>query len=214
MGYNDRARLSDFLDDEDWGIEKLMQKLLTVEDFLDIWRACRGGCDPAMGLIFTLAQSKLTTLEEFESSIPRDTGSGGFQGLLDMIKKYPGYLAQKEKRLDKLPFDLLGKIASEISAKPKPTGKQNRPLWKTIASNAGLSPQDIKNLDMPASRAWQRESMTMKFIEIVNQRYPKKKVSWLIKGLLAANRNDVIDDTKLFGDCRKDCCKHLFPPKN
>jgi len=208
MGYNDRVRLSDLLDGND--IEELMRKLLSAQDVLYIWRACHGGHDPAMGLIFTLAQSKLTTLAEFREFASKDD-SGKAKRLLDIIDEYPQY---SNETLDKLPFDLLAKIASEISANPHPTRERSRPLWKTIASSAKLSPQSIKNLDMPTFRASQHESMTMKFIEIVGQRYPEKKVSWLVKGLLAVNRRDIVGNYKLFVHCREHCCKHLFTTNN
>ena len=218
MGYNDRVRLSDMLDGN--GIEVLMRKLLSAQDALDIWRACHGGHDPAMGLIFTLAQSKLTTLKEFREFASKANedgpgkaskdGPGKAKRLLDIIEEYPGYF---NETLDKLPFDLQAKIASEISANPHPSRERNQPLWKTIAGHADLSPQSIKNLDMPTLRA-QHESMTMKFIEIVGQRYPEKKVSWLVKGLLAVNRRDILVDCKLFVHCREHCCKHLFTTNN
>jgi len=216
---NDRVLLSNLLDSN--GIQDLVGKLLNAQDALDIWRACHGGHDPAMGLIFTLAQSKLTTLKEFREFASKANGDGPGKAskdgpgkakrLLDIIEEYPGYF---NETLDKLPFDLLAKIASEISANPHPSREQSWPLWKTIAGHAGLNDQDIRVLDIPTLRASKRESMTMKFIEIVGQRYPEKKVSWLVKGLLAVNRRDIVVNRKLFVHCREHCCKNLFTTNN
>ena len=204
MGFNARSQLKDALDMN--GIEILIQELVTVSDFIDIWRACNGGNNPAMGLLVTLGQSHLTTLSEFEALITqiKEPKDDRFLHLLPILTNCSDEV--KHKRLDLLPFKLLGVIASEISACPLPVHNQGQPLWKTIADEAGFNMQSIYNLDRPAAQSQQRESMTMAFIKIVNQRYPRKNVAWLAQGLKLIKRIDVLYNERIFRDCRKKGC--------
>ena len=179
-----------------------MLKLLTQDEFIHVWRACNGGTDPAMGLIYYLAQSQLMKLRRFQA-LSIEAYPKRCSELLTTISKYP---REMETRLDKLPSDLLLDIALKISAKPHPVGEQDDPLWKGIASAAKVDVQSIANLDMPAAQSQQRTSMTMKFIELVNQKYPCEKIAWLAKGLEAIGKNNVLQNVSVFSECLKRGC--------
>ena len=201
MKYKDRYALRRKLDSN--GIEKLVRKLLKHDDYLDIWRACHGGVTPATGLIHTLAGSKCTTLKDF-----RDTASEvepeRSKTLLDIIDNYREKMATS---IDKLPRELEEKILSEISANPFPVTEQQHPLWKSIADAYDIDMTSIDNLDIPARRAAGCESMTMQFLEIVNQRHLSTTVAWLANGLLAVGRRDVIRFLKCFDDSGEHLCE-------
>ena len=212
MRYSARTQLSDSLDAR--GIDKLIHQV-SGEDFIDIWRECNGGNQPAFGLIYLLAQSKLVTLEKFQNRASEEEPERS-KRLVEIIKTYLRENPEKKKviletRLDRLPFTLLLQITSEISPNPYPIEKQTRPLWKSIGCAFDFEISILDSLDIPAVRANLRESMTMKFIEIMNQRYPSRKVAWLAKGLKDIQRNDLLCDRKVFGQCIDHGCVKLPP---
>ena len=194
MGFISRDKLAQLLDPN--GIDDLMPLFLNNDDCRDVWRACHGGVDPAMGLIYTLATSQLTTLEQF-IEYAREAKPEGSKMLLHTIEDYTKNMGEDKKnrvmktRLDNLKYELINKIAKEISVKKDPVPQQQAPLWKFIADKAGVGMGSINCLNIPAIRASQCESMTMKCLEVVNQRYPLKTVAWLANGLLDKGRNDV-----------------------
>ena len=224
MGYNSRKTLAQLLDPD--GIDDLMLQPLKNDDCKDewmgwdklcrdVWSACHGGTNPAMGLIYTLATSQLTTLEEF-ITYASEAEPEGSKMLLHTIEDYTKNMGEDEKnrvmktRLDNLKCKLINKIAKEISAKKYPVPQQQAPLWKSIAGKAEVKMASIKYLDMPAIRASQCESMTMKFLDLVNQRYTSKTVAWLADGLLAIGRNDVFVQLASFDDsCFDKDGKHM-----
>ena len=182
------------------GIELLAEKLVSLKDWLDIWRCCNGGTYPAMGMISRLAESMVTTLGALrEYAVAADQ-----ERSVKLVQLIDSNRNAINSRLDKLPFTLLGQLASEMSANPHPIQKQDSPLWKRIAAQAGMTNSEISELNIPANQS-QSRSLTMTFIEIVNQRNPSNNIAWLADGLKKVGRIDLLQNEKMFEACRG-CC--------
>lgn len=196
--YNDRDDLSEILDDD--GILKLMKYTLNDEDYVQVWRSCHGGTDPALGLVFHLARTERTTLEEFWAVC----SSCGFNDVSEIIQsecmRSPSVASQQ---LDKQELSLLTKIAEKISENPN--SRRKGPPWKTIASSMGLSIHTIEKLDAPSAQSRNSESLTMTFISFMTGKFPFTKVAAIAQGLVAIGRNDVLQE-KMFEKCRKEGC--------
>ena len=196
--YNDRDDLSEILDDD--GILKLMKYTLNDEDYVQVWRSCHGGTDPALGLLFHLARTVRTTLEELWAVC----SSCGFNDVSEIIQsecmRSPSVASQQ---LDKQELSLLTKIAEKISENPN--SRRKGPPWKTIASSMGLSIHTIEKLDAPSAQSRNSESLTMTFISFMTGKFPFTKVAAIAQGLVAIGRNDVLQE-KMFEKCRKEGC--------
>ena len=203
VSYNERVDLSEQLDDlqQAKNIGDLIKELLTVEEFEDIWKACHGGSDPPMNLLFHLS-GKNCTLETFRSYAEQDK-KGRFQ---DLIKLIDGHKDSFGKRLNALDFKLLIAITKLIGAKPHPTSEQAKPQWKRLASTAHLSDADIATLNAPASRV--TEGLTMAFFQQINSRYPDERVAWLANGIKNIGRGDLLqcEDFEIFDACKTEGC--------
>lgn len=201
--WNDRDDLGCNLDDaqDGRGIVSLINDRLEVVDFQNIWSACHGGNDPPMNLIFVLASSQNCTLAQFKKYAEDKRGR-----LNELISYIDNYRSCFEKRLDQLEFKILIGICEMIRARPHPTSDQAKPIWKRIASKAGLDDTRIANLDAPGTT--QGEGLTMTFVRYVTRAYPLQKVAWLAEGLLNIGRHDILmdEDLEMFNACKRDKC--------
>ena len=201
--YNDMDDLSDVLDDG--AILDVMKALISTKEFEHIWSSCHGGSDPPMNLLFHLAGQNCT-LSDLKSFAESDKGCR-FSDLIDLIDAH--YRVNErcmENRLDELEFRLLSKIAELIRAKPYP---QKRPLWKRLASYAGLDDAAITALDVPTTG--ERKSLTMAFLKRISHTNPRETVAWLASGLAANGLNLILGDEaiEIFKECRR-CCINIL----
>ena len=204
LTYNDREDLCDQLDNAENGdIVDLIKTLLSVEEFREIWSSCRGGCDPPMNLLFHLSGKDNCTLAELRG-YARDAGEDRFKTLIKLIDSHKDHY---NTRLDNLDFRLLTQISELIRSKPYPTTETTKPLWKRLASTAGLSDLCITNLDVRGSR--DPGSLTKAFITHINHVYPDATVAWLANGLKDINRRNILlnKDLQLFTKCKSKECR-------
>ena len=198
-----REDLSDVLDDG--AILDVMKALISTEEFEHIWSSCHGGSDPPMNLLFHLAGQNCTL-----SNLKRFAQSDKGCRFSDLIKVIDNHYRDDERcmeiRLDELDFRLLSEIAELIRAKPYP---QKRPLWKRLASYAGLDDAAITVLDVPTTG--ERKSLTMAFLKRISQTNPRETVAWLASGLAANGLNLILgdEDIEIFKECRG-CCINIL----
>ena len=200
--YNERDDLSDELDDGEYGvtISNLIKELLTVKEFRDIWSACHGGSDPPMNFLFHLAGMNCT-LDDLMGYAKFDK-KGRFDNLIKVLNSHQDC---GKRKLDNVDWSLLIQISELIRAEPYTTKEQAKPLWKRLASTARLDTTCISNLDAPANCP--QKSLTMAFIEYVNQRYPEETVAWIADGLNSIGRHDLLQkELEIFDRCKNCGC--------
>jgi len=211
VSYNDRDDFSVELDKKD--IIPLMSVLLEVYELEHIWSSCHGGFDPPMNFLFHL-DAQNCTLGEFENYVqkemrkkkepdPTQDRSNQPNEHVDLMKLLGNYKQCSEKRLRDLGGIALYDISKLIRAKRYP---RKRPLWKRLASHAGLDKSSIDALDIPASD--DKDSLAMAFLDFINCTYPREKVARLAAGLVKIGRKDLLTNQNfgIFKRCISSGC--------
>ena len=192
--------LADALDSDNDKIIKLMKELLSSEDYVQVWRSCHGGVEPATGLLFHLASNQGTTLQDLWGI----AASFKFQEVSDIIEnEVQRSPSMANQRLDNLGFNILLKIAEGIS--DRPDSRYKHTPWKTIASSMGLTDMMIGNLDAPGSLSRNNESLTMALITFLTAKYPSIKVATVAQGLVDIGCGGALKED-IFENCRREGC--------
>jgi len=211
VDYNDMDEFCVELDKKD--ITELMSKLLEVDEFERIWSSCHGGCDPPMNFLLQLDAQNCTLgdlqgyvqteLSKKKVSNSNQDGSKQPSEDGDLMKLLGSYKDYSGKRLRDLGCSALYDISKLIRVKPFP---QSRPLWKRLASHAGLKKSSIDALDTPETGG--NDSLTMAFLQRINTSCPKEKVAWLAMGLVAIDRKDLLTNENfgIFKECISSGC--------
>lgn len=175
-----------------------MDLMLSKEDFLKVWRSCKGGTDAAFDIMFHLSQTQGTTLQELWAI----ASSVGFTDISSAIENECRRDPQATKKtLEGTSLRLLQEIAEMMSEAPH----LPRAPWKTIASAMGVSASTINNLAAHAYRESDQGSLTMQLISFMSMKFPLAKVALMAKAIEEIGREDVLKE-EIFANCRRDGC--------
>ena len=199
------------------GIMALMNKVLKKSDeFIHVWRSCRGGQAPAMGLLYHLASTKAMTLIQLKNLVKSTVGAlqgfgqttdlNMFQKLQEFIDKLIEDGVAETIIIDDLEYHHFEHIAKMLSPTPHSANDAMQISWKNVAGQAGVSADFIDALDIPAHLDQQRRSLTNEFFRYYKAVDPDCPVGYIAQTLAGIGRTDVVSSSAMFKKCRDKGC--------
>ena len=208
--FNDVQEISEMLDPDQGGgarkgIMALMTKILDNEEFIHVWRSCRGGQAPAMGLMYHLAKTKVMTLLQFKELVEA-TDVKSFKQLIDYMKRLMEEADVANIILDDLDYEYFEEIARMLSPSPNAIHVTRQKTWKNIAGKAGVKLVIVDALDTPTRQDLEQRSLTEEFFRYMSSAYPEYKMVYIAQALVNIKRDDVVRSCKMFQQCREKGC--------
>ena len=199
------------------GIMALMSKMLKKsDDFIHVWRSCRGGQAPAMGLLYHLASTKAMTLIQFKKLVKSTVGAfqdfgqatdqNMFKELQEFIDKLMKNGVPENITIDDLEYHHFEQIAKMLSPRPHSANEAMQISWKNFAGQAGVSTNIIDALDIPAHLDQQRRSLTNEFFRYYKAADPDCPVGHIAQTLAEIGRTDVVSSCVMFKQCKDEGC--------
>lgn len=208
--YNDVQEVAEMLDPDQGGgaregIMALMTKTLDNENFIHVWRSCRGGQAPAMGLMYHLAKTKCMTLLQFKELV-ESTDVNMFKQLIDYMNKLMEEKDVANIILDDLDYEYFEQIAKMLSPAPKAGHVTRQKIWKNVAGRAGVNKYTVESLDTPTRQDLEQRSLTEEFFKYMSAAYPTREAAYIAQQLVNIKREDVVRSCKMFEKCRGAGC--------
>ena len=208
--YNDVQEMAEMLDPDQGGgarkgIMALMTKTLDNEEFIHVWRSCRGGQAPAMGLMYHLAKTKVMTLLKFKELVEA-TDVNSFRQVINYMNRLMEEEDVANIILDDLDYEYFEKFAKMLSPVPNATHVTKQKTWKNVAGKAGVNRVVVDALDTPTRQDLEQRSLTEEFFRYVSSANPECEVAYIAQGLVDIEREDVVRSCKMFEQCREKGC--------
>lgn len=201
------------------GIMALMSKILRKsDDFIHVWRSCRGGQAPAMGFMYHLASSQATTLIQFKELVKSTVNAlkDPHQPTTDrvVLKKLQDFIKEliikkcvaEDTILDDLEYHDFEDIAKMLSPRPHSANVAMQITWKNVASQARVATNIIDALDIQTQLDLQRRSLTNEFFRYYKAAEPDCSLAYIAKTLVDIDRKDVVSSCLMFEKCRAEGC--------